>query len=765
MNRILELKGTFNQAPGPRPGAATLPNGSRVSSADLLRLEASLEGVGQYWAEKRRTFKPLITVYYKDIVAKSNRMEAILSEGSSSPNEMVVGAKFSHEPQPRHIITYCFEYAVIARGVSLLASARAVLDDGFDAVITDETMDVLNGNEKKLKRDLTAVERRQNTKRALLLAEQKLSKSQFCKIIRDVHSIDRFGVEEQTEAITDSQLITLYDVGLSKKELLLRLGLHHEMITSLDEVTWLVSPAQYLKIIGEAPFLVAMTVTDFGRIDAVTDGVAMRPGADFSIPEPQNEPVIGVIDTLFDEQAYFSSWVEYHCMVNEALIEQADYVHGTTVTSLIVDGPSLNPHLDDGCGRFRVRHFGVAKHAQNSSAAVMTAIRSIVETNKDIKVWNLSLGSALEIDPSVISPEAMVLDELQYTHDIIFVVAGTNNRDRQKSYPRIGAPADSINSLVVNAVSITGKPVAYARTGPVLYFYQKPDVSAFGGDRQDGMIVCSSLGRMKESGTSFAAPWIARKLAYLIHIMGFSREVAKALIIDSAAGWERDKRSSDLLGFGVVPTHITEVLSSSNDEIRFVVQGMSEAYEMYAYSIPVPMHNDQFPYVARSTLCYFPKCSRAQGVDYTDTEMDIQFGRMNAKGKIYSIDNNLQGDDVPHALFEKDVRARFRKWDNVKHISEGFKAGARPRKRMSKTSVNWGISIKTKERPFAKSGHGVRFGLVVTLREINGVNRIKEFVQLCRANNWYVNEVDIHARVETYEKAQEVLIFDEDRRS
>ena len=248
--------------------------------------------MGQYWAEKRRTFKPLITVYYKDIVAKSNRMEAILSEGSSSPNEMVVGAKFSHEPQPRHIITYCFEYAVIARGVSLLASARAVLDDGFDAVITDETMDVLNGNEKKLKRDLTAVERRQNTKRALLLAEQKLSKSQFCKIIRDVHSIDRFGVEEQTEAITDSQLITLYDVGLSKKELLNRLGLHHEMITSLDDLTWLVSPAQYLKIIGEAPFLVAMTVTDFGRIDAVTDGVAMRPAADFSIPEPQNEPVI-----------------------------------------------------------------------------------------------------------------------------------------------------------------------------------------------------------------------------------------------------------------------------------------------------------------------------------------------------------------------------------------------------------------------------------------------------------------------------------------
>lgn len=763
MNRILELKGTFGQAPGPRPGSETLPKGSQVSSSDLLRLEASLDGVRRYWDEIRLRFKPLITVYYKDIVAKSNRMEAILVEDRSSSDDKVVGAKFTHDEKPRHIITYCFAYEDIVRGLALLASARAVLDDAFDAVITSETMDILNGNTKKLKRDLTDSERRQNTKRTKVLAGRKMSKSKFCKIIRDVLYIDRFGVEERTEAITDSQLITLYDVGLSKEELLNRLGLQHETIKSLDEVTWLVTPDQYRKIITQAPFLVAMTVADFGRIGAVTDGVAMRPGADFSIPEPQHEPVIGVIDTLFDERAYFSSWVEYHCMVPEDLIEQSDYTHGTAVCSLIVDGPSLNPHLDDGCGRFRVRHFGVAKHTKNSSVAVMRAIGSIVETNKDIKVWNLSLGSSLEADSTFISPEAMMLDELQYTHDIIFVVAGTNNRDRHKSHPRLGAPADSINSLVVNAVSIVGKPVEYARKGPVLYFYRKPDVSAFGGDRQDGMIVYSSLGRMKECGTSFAAPWVARKLAYLIHIMGFSREVAKALIIDSAAGWERDGRDGNLVGFGVVPTHITDVLSSANDEIRFVVQGISEAYEMYAYSIPVPMHNEQFPYVARSTLCYFPKCSRSQGVDYTDTEMDIQFGRMNAKGKIYSIDTNLQGDDEPHALFEKDVRARFRKWDNVKYISEGFKAGARPRKRMSKTSVNWGLSIKTKERLSAGSGRGVRFGVVVTLRELAGVNRITQFVQLCRANNWYVTEVDIHARIDTYERAEEPLVFDEDR--
>ena len=36
------------------------------------------------------------------------------------------------------------------------------------------------------------------------------------------------------------------------------------------------------------------------------------------------------------------------------------------------------------------------------------------------------------------------------------------------------------------------------------------------------------------SGTSFAAPWISTKLAYLIHVMGLSREVAKALLIGSS---------------------------------------------------------------------------------------------------------------------------------------------------------------------------------------------------------------------------------------
>ena len=70
--------------------------------------------------------------------------------------------------------------------------------------------------------------------------------------------------------------------------------------------------------------------------------------------------------------------------------------------------------MDDGCGRFRVKHFGVATAGGFSSFTILKMIRDIIASNRDIKVWNLSLGSAMEIDPNFISPEAAELDKIQY---------------------------------------------------------------------------------------------------------------------------------------------------------------------------------------------------------------------------------------------------------------------------------------------------------------------------------------------------------------
>ena len=99
----------------------------------------------------------------------------------------------------------------------------------------------------------------------------------------------------------------------------------------------------------------------------------------------------------------------------------------------------------------------------------MKQIRDIVRKNRDIKVWNLSLGSAMEIDANFISPEAAELDKIQYEYDVIFVVAGTNKK-KNSNVNKIGAPADSLNSLVVNAVDFSGKPASYTRRGIGIIF-------------------------------------------------------------------------------------------------------------------------------------------------------------------------------------------------------------------------------------------------------------------------------------------------------
>ncbi|WP_457824384.1 S8 family serine peptidase, partial [Staphylococcus aureus] len=84
-------------------------------------------------------------------------------------------------------------------------------------------------------------------------------------------------------------------------------------------------------------------------------------------------------------------------------------------------------------------------------------------SNPDIKVWNLSLGSNKEKPENFISPEASILDKIQYDNNVIFIVSGTNKPLSVKGSMSIGAPADSINSIVVNSVDIENNPATYSR--------------------------------------------------------------------------------------------------------------------------------------------------------------------------------------------------------------------------------------------------------------------------------------------------------------
>lgn len=743
MNNILELKGKrFIQEPRRRSfGGPAMNSRKTVSAKNVQKLIDDLKKINRFWHETPHAFKGvLLSVYYNKIVAKSNRIAGLL-KGKES-NHSIVGAKFNSEKN-RHIITYFVDVDDVNQSIDLLTKTLKIINLYY-----------ANGINKALFENKTISERIQYD-------DFSISKSKFKQIVADVSYIEKFDIE-MLENPNNQSIITLYNVGMDSKQLLNSIGIDIISSRILDNQTVFMDENQLEVLFSSAPYLVSMSTVNLSTLSP-DDFIHEYQEGMVTIPSPTNEPTIGVIDTLFDSRVYFSDWVDFHDVVDSNIPRSDnDYRHGTAVSSIIVDGPRLNPWLNDGCGRFKVRHFGVATASRFSSFSIIKQIRRIVSENRDIKVWNISLGSDKEINDNFISAEASVLDQIQFENDVIFVVAGTNKSN--ENIRKIGSPADSINSLVVNAVTKSGISTKYSRTGLALSFFAKPDVSYYGGSEEEYIRVCEPLGSLAVAGTSYLAPWIARKLSYLIDVLGLNRELAKALIIDSARGWNEKPSPEEvaLYGHGVVPIRIEDVVQTKDDEIKFLVSDVSEKWNTYNYSFPVPLKNDAYPFVSRATMCYFPKCDRTQGVDYTNTELNLHFGRIDNNGKIKEMNEDVQNCDevdttnVYHIL-EGDARAKFRKWDNVKYITEIPKSRSRAKK--SYSNKNWGMEIKTNNRLDPKDGEGIRFGVVVTLKEINGENRIDEFIKNCTLNGWLVNKVDIKARIDIYEKVNEEIEF------
>jgi len=738
VNNLIQLKGTLNEKKSlGKPGPASIPKTSIVHVENIEKLISNMDELYLKWEKDNILNGALVSVFYKRVVPKSKRIKTLLSKKSEHSNDSIVGAKFSEDK--KHIITHFVDLETIKINIEKLKKTKKIIEDIFEGQINSYDLKNIGKYQKQIEK-------------------YGLSKSLFGDIISDSDIVVKFGTVDNSDLINEDSIINYFDTKVDIETILEQLNIAKENYKLIDNKTAIQfnDNKSFNTFKKRVPYLVAMATYDMANYTFEKVFDTDEKDLPF-IPNPTNEPTIGVIDTLFAESVYFKDWVDYEDMVDENIPKtEKDYDHGTSVTSIIVDGPSFNPKYDDGCGRFKVKHFGVATSGRNSSITIMRNIEKIIKQNPTIHVWNLSLGSELEVNSNFISSEAALLDRLQCENNIVFVVAGTNKSGVEKK--KIGSPADSINSIVVNAVDFNGEIASYSREGRVLSFFNKPDVCYYGGDNNEGFLTCTKNGAKIGIGTSYAAPWISRKLAYLIDVIGLNREVAKALIIDSAIGWnEFDPNRANYIGFGQVPIKIEDIINSNDDEIKFYISGESNLYDTYTHNIPVPLHQDKYPFIAKATLCYFPECTRNQGVDYTNTELDFYFGRIGNDGLIKSINENRQSEGESTGINEEDARKWYRKWDNVKHISQILKPNIKPKQKYD--NIMWGLSIKSKERLFPRE-KGIKFGVVITLKEINGINRIDEFINQCSLRGWLVNKINIENRVNVYNIAQEEIEFE-----
>lgn len=750
MNPLLQVKLRFTgENNNQKPGARNLRAKAETSAEKIDELIDSLRAVLRFYKDNPRIINDvMIDVWYNDIVAKSNRVKKLLKPSRHSTNDTVVGARFSDAPEgeENHIITHYVDEKTVNKTIEELQIAREFLLKRLGGKATPMNFKEPNSN--------------------IDYEGFSIGKGKLRDLIIDCSVVEKFDVPRVTSIPDrDNFLITFYKSELSLSLLLEKLRVDDAQLpyTAYGDDTISVTRDLFEIINDKIPYMISMISTDISSIKL--EDISQKSRDEHDIPDPQNEPVIGVIDTFFDESVYFSKWVDNKDYISDLEKYQNDLNlrdHGTEVASIIVDGPRMNPWLDDGCGRFRVRHFGVCS-SRISTIRLVKKIKDIVNENPDIHVWNLSLGTDDEVSKNFVSFDAAALDEIQSKKNVIFVVAGTNdNREIQEGILKVGAPADSLNSLVVNSVRRNGQPAGYSRKGNILSFYNKPDISYYGGDYDDRITAYTSYGTDEVYGTSFAAPWISRKMCYLIDVMGMPKEVAKALIIDSAAAWDYKtmlENNKSIIGYGIVPIDIRKIVETDSDEIRFVVYGTSDSYCTANYAIPVPKDDDnKYPYIARATLCYFPKCSRTQGVDYTDRELSLKFGRIiDDKGKINDINDNVQ-DDTDSRIDERKSRKEFRKWDNTKFISRIVKNSNKPVK--SYDDRLWGLSVTSKERLGTQMMYPLNFGVVVTLKEVNGINRIEDFIKACVLRGWIVNRIDIQNQLDIYANGQEEIHFD-----
>ena len=694
----------------------------------------------------------LVPVTYFDITPKSRRIGEFFHYKGCKADKCVVGARFVGDDvhNARHLITYYVPKEAVGYTIACLEKNLRFF---HEQSIKEVTPDFL----------------KQIISQTLKCPSLGISPSRFAQLLIDlsnVYCIKKIPIEfvEPSDA---NVLVTLFKTDVDMPSLLRKLKTPNAFAFSeiVDSVTAVVPRNVYQEIIEDYPDIVSMNVNDRQdlHLELEHDDSIERVTPKEALGYPNGEPIIGVIDTVFQKGNYFDEWVIENRVIlpkglEEIKITERDSFHGLAIDSLIIDGPKWNPDLDDHCGHFRVVHYGVALHDSMSASHIGKAIRKAVSDHPEIHVWNLSLGSRSECPRNFISPIAAVIDEIEAANPtVVFIIASTN--DEHESGRRIGSPADSINSVVVTSCDKKRNKTSYDRRGPVLSFFVKPDVACFGGNENERMNVVSKDIVHHVQGTSFAAPWIARKMAFMIDTLGLSREIAKALLIDSTMPFSHDpiKKETDFLGYGIVPTAIESVICPEKDETKFFIEGETLNYYTATYRLPIPLENEKHPFRVKACFCYFPHCERNQGVDYTCSELNLQFGRANGDGSgISPVNGDLQNDDVSF-ISEGDARREWRKWDNVKFVAQKLQAKRIPIRAKNENGY-WGIKITSKSRN-GENSKGHKFGLVITLKNIYGRNSTEAFEQLCIRNMWLVQHINIEERVELMAVANQDITF------
>lgn len=296
---------------------------------------------------------------------------------------------------------------------------------------------------------------------------------------------------------------------------------------------------------------------------------------------------------------------------------------------------------------------------------------------------NLSLGPDLPYDDAEVHVWTSLIDSLLSDGETLMTVAAGNNgeRDKDLGFDRIQVPADSVNALTVGASDRTTSEwtrANYSARGPGRSpGRRKPDVLAFGGSGSEyfHVAVPDVAPRIAPNlGTSFASPLALRSAAGVRAFLGDDVHplTIKALLIHSCE--MRDGLHPHDIGWGLVPSDLTEIITCGEGVARIIYQGKLNPGKYLRAPVPLPPDQMTGRVELTATFCYASPVDPQDSSAYTKAGLDIKFRPHVDKKANMNAKNPKTDSFFPASEWrtEQEQRSDLAKWETVLHGKQSY---------------------------------------------------------------------------------------------
>ena len=179
MNSVLHLKGQFEHQANPnKPGPKNLPVRGEVKVDHLKNLKDQMERILLKWQQDTRLGGALVSVHYKDVVAKSNRIASLLAYRGHSSNDSIRGSKFdTSDGKHKHVFTHFVALVILEDSIKKLGACIKILEKDYHGTITHDDIALFNDKIK------------------VYTYSELIAKTAFIQVLIDAYFVERFDVD------------------------------------------------------------------------------------------------------------------------------------------------------------------------------------------------------------------------------------------------------------------------------------------------------------------------------------------------------------------------------------------------------------------------------------------------------------------------------------------------------------------------------------------------------------------------------------------